>query len=162
MEIIKYPDSRLFKPCKPVTVFDENLNTLLEAMWETMKRERGMGLAANQVGLESRMFTMEGPNEEKIFLVNPKILEFGKTPSPLKEGCLSAPGQMISLFRPMWVKVTFQDQTGKAHARVFSDIHSICVQHEIEHLDGKSFLQNKAIPKATRKQLAEKWGIKLK
>lgn len=159
MEVLKYPDSRLFKRCKSVTVFDENLKVLLEAMWETMKKERGIGMAANQVGLEHYMFVMEGLDGEKLFIVNPKILNYSQTPFPFKEGCLSAPGQIVTLFRPMWVKITFQDETGKACTRTFSDVHSVCAQHEMEHLDGKTFLQNEMIPKRLRKALAQKWGL---
>lgn len=159
MEVLKYPDPRLLKPCKEVTVFGPELATMLESMWETMVKERGMGMAANQVGIEYRMFTMKGPQDEKIFLVNPKIIESGKHPCSQAEGCLSAPGQMIKLYRPNWVKVTFQNEKGETRSDVFTDIHSVCVQHEIEHLDGKTFLQNKAIPKKMRIFLAKKWGI---
>ncbi len=160
MEVLKYPDTRLFKPCKEVIIFGPELAAILEEMWVTMKKERGMGMAANQVGLEQRMFTMDNEGE-KIFLVNPVILKTATHPSDMAEGCLSAPGQMIKLYRPMWVMVKFQDETGKEITRIFSDSRSVCVQHEIEHLDGKSFLQNKTIPKKMRIFLAEKWGIPL-
>ena len=162
MEVLKYPDPRLLKPCKEVKVFTPELKILLESMWETMKAERGIGLAANQVGLEYRMFTMSGPNEEKLFLVNPKIIASGTNPSPISEGCLSAPGEMIKVYRPSWVKVEYKNEEGKSFVRVFVDVHSVCAQHEIEHLDGKSFLQNKNIPKNTRISLAKKWGLKIK
>lgn len=160
-EVLKYPDSRLFKTCKEVTVFGPELLVLLEAMWETMVKERGMGMAANQVGLEYRMFTMKGLNEEKLFIVNPKIIEFSNVPCDLSEGCLSAPGQMIKLYRPLWVRTTFQNEKGEHFTQVFSGIHSVCFQHELEHLEGKSFLQNKAIPKKLRIFLAKKWGLEI-
>lgn len=161
MEIIKYPDPRLFQQCKEVTVFDEELKTVLEAMWETMKAARGIGMAANQVGLEQRMFIMD-ELLAKLFIVNPKIVEMGKYPSNDSEGCLSAPGQMLKLFRPNWVTLTYQDEKGEHRNRTFVGIYSVCVQHEIEHLDGKSFLQNKSIPKKVRRDLATKWGFKFK
>jgi peptide deformylase len=160
MEVLKYPDARLLKPCKEVTVFGPELVVLLESMWETMIKERGMGMAANQVGLEYRMFTMSY-RAQKLFVVNPTIVESSKNPSDLAEGCLSAPGQMIKLYRPNWVKLSFQNEKGEKLNATFTDIHAVCVQHEIEHLDGKSFLQNKAIPKSMRKFLAEKWGLKI-
>lgn len=162
MDVIKYPDPRLLKPCKEVILFTPELKILLESMWETMKRERGMGLAANQVGLDYRMFVMSGPEEEKLFVVNPKILEFGKHPCNSAEGCLSAPGQTIKLFRPSWVKISFKNENGEEVVRTFTDIHSVCAQHEIEHLEGKSFLQNGAIPKKLRIFLAQKWGLRIK
>lgn len=162
MEILKYPHPHLFKKCKEVTVFTPELKVLLDSMWELMVSERGIGLAANQVGLSYRMFTMSGPDGEKLYIINPKILDAGATGSPIAEGCLSAPGQMVRLFRPFWVKISFQNENGETQERVFSDVFSVCVQHEMEHLEGKTYLQNKAIPKRLRVILANKWGIKAK
>lgn len=162
MEVLKYPDPRLLTACKEVLLFTPELKILLESMWETMKDANGIGLAANQVGLDYRMFVMSGPGEEKIFLVNPKILDFSKNPCDKAEGCLSAPNQLMRLYRPNWVTVQFFDERGNSHSRTFTDIHSVCAQHEIEHLDGKSFLQNKVIPKKLRIFLAKKWGLKVK
>lgn len=161
MHILKFPNPDLFKPCKEVTVFGPELKVMLESMWETMIAERGLGLAANQVGLPYRMFTMIH-KEEKLFIVNPRVLEYSKHPSDIAEGCLSAPGELVKLYRPDWVKLSFQDENGTLQTRIFMDIHSVCVQHEIEHLDGKSYLQNKAIPKRIRTMLAKKWGFKVK
>lgn len=162
MEVIKYPDPRLLTPCREVILFTPELTVLLEAMWETMKRERGMGMAANQVGLEYRMFVMSGPSGEKLFLINPVVLELSKNACNITEGCLSAPQQLIKLFRPNWATVKYFDENGVGHKRTFVGEHSVCVQHEIEHLDGKSFLQNKGIPKQLRIFLAKKWGLSIK
>jgi peptide deformylase len=161
MEIIKFPDERLLTPCKPVTVFTPELKILLQSMWETMVAAKGVGLSANQVGLEYRMFVMD-EHIEKHFIVNPVILEAGKLACDLAEGCLSAPGQTIKLNRPNWVTLRYQDENGEFRQRTFVGIYSVCVQHEIEHLDGKSFLLNKAIPKKLRIFLASKWGLKVK
>lgn len=162
MEIVKYPNPALFKACKEVTVFGPELKVLLDSMWETMVAARGVGLAANQVSLNMRMFTMEGPNNERLYIVNPKIVSKSKGVSNMSEGCLSAPGQMLKLFRAAWVQLEFQDENGHHFNRNFGDVHSICVQHEIEHLDGKTYLQNRAIPKKLRIFLADKWGFKVK
>jgi len=161
MEVLKYPDPRLLRPCKEVTEFGPELKVLLESMWETMKKERGMGMAANQVGLEQRMFVMDEVIE-KHFIVNPKIVDQGKYPCDQSEGCLSAPGQMIKLYRPNWVTITYQNESGEHRNRTFVGIHAVCVQHEMEHLEGKTFLQNKAIPKKVRIELAKKWGLPVK
>lgn len=158
MEIVKFPNPVLFKKCKDVTVFTPELKVLLEAMWETMVRERGIGLAANQVGLEYRMFVMD-ETTEKHFIVNPKILQAGELPCDQAEGCLSAPGQLVKLYRPNWVTIAYQNENGEHKKRTFVGIHSVCVQHEMEHLEGKSFLQNKTIPKKLRMFLAQKWGF---
>jgi len=164
MEVLKYPDPRLLTPCKEVTSFGLELKVLLEGMWETMKREHGMGMAANQVGLEHNMFVMSGPNDgdDKNFFINPKILEVGKYPCDRAEGCLSAPDQLLKLYRPDWVTISYQDSQGNPHTGTFVGIYSVCVQHEMEHLEGKSFLQNKGIPKRTRITLAKKWGLPIK
>ena len=159
MEIVKYPHPSLLKVCREVTVFGPELKVLLESMFTTMEAASGIGMAANQVGLGFRMFTMKGLNDEKIFVVNPKIVELSQLPCSLPEGCLSFPGQMIKLYRPGWVTLEFQNEKGEALRRTFSDILSVCVQHECEHLEGKSFIQNKAISKKVRRELAKRWGL---
>lgn len=163
MKILKFPSPELFVTCTEVSVFGPELKVLLDSMWETMVEGHGMGLAANQVGLTFRMFTMLGPEAEKLYIVNPKILSKSKISANLEEGCLSAPGEKLTLEeRASWVKVKFQDETGKEIERVFHGIHSVCIQHETDHLDGKSHLQSKSLKSAKRKALAKKWGFKVK
>lgn len=160
MELLKFPHPSLFAKCKPVTVFGEELKTILDGMFDLMKSSRGIGLAANQVGLELRMFVMEAPNAEKVYFINPEILRKSKVPANLKEGCLSAPGEFLVLLeRSEWVEVKFQDETGAEKTRVFHGIHSVCVQHEIGHLDGKAFLESISLPKKIRSGLASKWKL---
>lgn len=161
MEILKFPHPLLSQKCEEVTVFGDELKVILDNMWETMKYAHGLGLAANQVGLLFRMFTMEGPNSERIYLVNPKITRASIVSANLKECCLSAPGNPIMLTERMaWVEVMFQDETGAEKRRVFKDIWAVCVQHEIEHLNGDNFMQAKSVPKAIKKELAKKWQLK--
>lgn len=163
MKILKFPDQYLFTRCPEVTVFGPELKVLLESMWDAMVAGNGMGLAANQVRLLFKMFVMLGPENEKIFMVNPTIIKRSVVAANLKEGCLSAPGELLVLEeRASWIRLKYQDETGKEIERVFKGIHAVCVQHEIDHLDGKSYLQSKSIHKARRKELAKKWGIKLK
>lgn len=161
MEILKFPHKSLFNVCKEVTVFGQELTILLDGMWSVMISKGGLGLASNQVGLEYRMFVMAGYDNEKIFLINPKIVKKSNLPANMIEGCLSAPGEFILLSeRVSWVQVEFHDQKGQLQTRVFKGLHSVCVQHEIDHLDGKSHLMSKSIPKTKRKELHKKWGIK--
>jgi peptide deformylase len=161
MELLKFPDKSLFNACKEVTVFGEELKILLDGMWSVMLKGGGLGLASNQVGLDHRMFVMAGPDNEKIFLINPQIIQRSEQPANIREGCLSAPGEFLLLNeRVFWVQVYFKDEKGAQHMRVFKGLHSVCVQHEIDHLDGKSHLMSKSIPKAQRKQLYKKWGLK--
>ena len=163
MEILKIPHPALFKKCDEVTVFGPELEILLQSMWETMQSNNGVGLAANQVGLTFRMFTMEGPDGQKLFVVNPKISKRSVGSAGLKEGCLSAPGEFVELVeRSLWVQVEFCNEKGDKKIQTFTGIHSVCVQHEMDHLDGKLHLQSKSIPKKKRLELAKKWGFKLK
>lgn len=166
MKITRFPDPILFKKCKEVTVFGKELEVLLQTMYDTMIASGGLGLAANQVSLSYRMFVMElmvESKKEKIFFVNPKIIARSVAPADQKEGCLSAPGEFLVLAeRSSWVQVEFQNEKGEKQSRVFKGIYAVCVQHEIDHLDGKSHLLSKSIPTSKRKELAKKWGIKLK
>lgn len=163
MDIVRFPDASLFVSCKEVTVFGEELKVLLDSMWETMKAANGIGLAANQVGLTARMLVMEGNAGEKLYIVNPKIVGQSTLLSRFKEGCLSAPGEFI--FRGdrfSWVMVEYFNEKGEKQRAMFNQLASVCVQHEIDHLDGKSFMESKSIPRLKRKELAKKWGLKLR
>jgi peptide deformylase len=161
MEIRKFPDKRLFTICKEVEVFNSGLKKILDDMWETMKWHNGIGLSSNQVGYQFRFFVMEGPNLEKLYIVNPKIVERSIVPASTKEGCLSAPGDFVIVSdRASWVLVTFQDENGREHAEVFSELHAVCFQHETDHLDGIAFFQSKTLPRNKRKELEKKWGTK--
>lgn len=161
MEILKYPDPSLFKKCDDVTVFGVELLTLLDGMWEAMLKRGGLGLAANQVGLHFRAFVMAGVDQERLFIINPKIVKRSDFSANMKEGCLSAPGEFLILKeRSSWVQVDFQNEKGELQRRVFKDLHAVCIQHEMDHLDGKSHLMSSSIPKKRRKELQKRWGIK--
>jgi peptide deformylase len=160
MEILKFPNPNLFVNCKEVKVFGEELKTLLDAMWETMKSSNGIGLAANQVGLTYRMFVMEGLNGDRFNVINPKEISRSIVPANIREGCLSAPNEfLLRPDRAIWIEIQFQKEDGVVFQRVFKDLQAVCVQHEMEHLEGKSYMQSKTIPKAKRKHLAKKWGV---
>lgn len=161
MQILKFPHPELFESGKEVTVFGPELKVLLDSMWDTMKANNGLGLAANQVSLLHRMFVMEGPKAERLYVINPKITLKSIGAANLKEGCLSAPGEfLVRSDRAAWVQVKFKNADNKEQVRVFSGLHAVCVQHEIEHLDGVSFMESKLITKSKRNQLAKKWGLK--
>lgn len=158
MKIVKFPHPSLFSKCESVTVFGEELKVLLDDMWETMKGANGLGLAANQVDIPLRMFVMEGPNG-RINVVNPHISSESKLFIKLREGCLSAPGEFVLIPRHEWIQLMYQDETGTAKQAVLKGLYAVCAQHELEHLEGKGFLENKNIPKNHRKMLAKKWGL---
>lgn len=161
MEVLKFPNPHLFIPCNEVTVFGPELKVLLDGMWDTMIGKNGIGLASNQVGLSYRMFTMVGPEEEKYYIVNPKIIGKSESKANQREGCLSAPGEFLTLGeRSLWVQIVYRDETGGVRSGAFNGIHAVCVQHEIDHLDGKSHLQSKSLSRMVRRKLAKKWGLK--
>src|SRR5665213_1217603 len=160
MEILRFPHPNLFIQCKEVTVFGPELKVLLEAMWETMLAAGGIGLSANQVDLDYRFFCMRGPDGEKLFVVNPKIISRSEGSAGLKEGCLSAIGEAFELKeRSQWVHLLYQDESGVVRSGKFNKIHSVCIQHEIDHLDGKSFLESKSLSRQVRRQMKKKWGL---
>lgn len=163
MKILKYPDPILLIPCKEVEVFDDGLQSILDLMYEAMIREKGMGIAANQVGISMRAFIMVNKEKERIDFINPVIRRKSEVSSELAEGCLSAPGEFLQLDeRAEWVQVEFSNPKGERQTRVFSGIQAVCVQHEIDHLDGKTHLLSPTLNSADRKRLARKWGLKVK
>lgn len=160
MNILKFPNPFLTTATYEVTVFGEELKVLLDSMYETMKANNGIGLAANQVGLLHRMFVMDAP-EGRVNVVNPVVISKSIRPANRKEGCLSAPGEFVVVpSRMEWVQIHHKDEKGNLIGRVFSGIHAVCFQHELDHLDGKTFLSNKSIPRRERKLLGKKWGVK--
>ena len=159
MKILKFPNPILFKVCDLVLDIGTELKVIMDNMYRTMRQANGIGLAANQVGIGYRFFVMEGP-EGRVNFVNPQVLRYSVVTSLLSEGCLSAPGEsVITGSRHDWVEVLYLDEKGKEHTKVFHGIYAVCVEHEIDHLDGKSFMEPKTIPKAIRKRLAKTWGL---
>ena len=142
LQILEFPDPRLRKIAEPVTVFDEKLEVLIEDMLETMYEAQGIGLAATQVNVHRRLLVIdvsENRDAPQIF-VNPtcEILE-GEL-SEYDEGCLSVPGFYETVSRPSAVKITAQDAKGEKFELPAEGILATCIQHEIDHLDGKLFV----------------------
>lgn len=106
---------------------------------DAMRREAGIGLSANQIGMEVRAFSMEMRNGEEIVLFNPEIVERSLGEEIGEEGCLSFPGLRLKVRRHERVTVRFQDVMGDEHDVAFEGIDAICAQHEIDHLDGVTF-----------------------
>jgi peptide deformylase len=141
--ILIHPDPRLKKPCEAVGEITADLRQLAADMLETMYDAPGIGLAAPQVGVLKRLIVMDcikdGP-PEPIILFNPEVLWASEDLSIYEEGCLSIPDQYADVKRPAEVTVRWTDETGAAQERQFAGIWATCVQHEIDHLDGKLFI----------------------
>ncbi len=141
LTILEYPDPRLRERALPVTQFDEALGRLVSDMLQTMYAAPGIGLAATQVNVRQRVLVMdvsEGRNEPLVF-INPQILGregIAKT----EEGCLSVPGIFDEVERAAKVRVQAQDQQGEVFQRELEGAIAVCLQHEMDHLEGKLFV----------------------
>ena len=133
-----YPAPILKEATIPVTEFDENLRAICTSMIATMEKSGGIGLAAPQVGIDKRMFVM---NEAPYVLMNPEIIDTEGEISA-EEGCLSLPGVYFNLKRSEKITITYQDIEGWKHTLEVDDHRAKCVQHEIDHLDGKTMLDH--------------------
>jgi peptide deformylase len=140
--IVTAPDSILLRVAKPVTEFDIELSNLIEDMIHLMFDFQGVGIAAPQVGDSLRVIVFmplihntDYPMPPRV-LINPVIYDYSKNYIEDWEGCLSLPGQMVKIFRPLWVDVHAQDEDGNEFEERFEYLAARIVQHEINHLDG--------------------------
>ncbi|GGP22243.1 peptide deformylase [Silvimonas iriomotensis] len=142
LNILHYPDERLHTIAKPVTVFDAKLQQLVDDMAETMYAAPGIGLAATQVNVHERLIVIDisESKDDLLVLINPRILEMdGKVKS--EEGCLSVPGIYEEVDRAEHVKISALDQSGKEFELEADGLLAICIQHEMDHLEGKVFVE---------------------
>jgi peptide deformylase len=141
-----YGDPILRRRALDVRAFDASLRKLADDMLEAMEREEGVGLAAPQVGLEVRLLValnMREPGDEDaepVVLLNPDITERSRETWVYEEGCLSIPGIRGDVTRPVRIRVNYQDLDGKAHTLEAEGMFARILQHEIDHLDGKLFI----------------------
>jgi peptide deformylase len=139
--ILEFPDPRLRTRAEPVTRFDATLGTLIDDMLETMYAAPGIGLAATQVDVHKRLIVIDVSKDhnEPVVLINPEILA-REGEASTEEGCLSVPGIFDEVKRATKVRVRAQDRNGETFERDFEDILAVCVQHEMDHLDGRLFV----------------------
>jgi peptide deformylase len=143
--ILLHPDPRLKKPCEPVGAIDDELRATAADMLETMYNAPGVGLAAPQVGVLRRFFVMDCVKDKEapprpIVLINPEITWVSEERNVYEEGCLSIPEQYAEVERPAEVKVRWTDLDGQAREEHFTGLWATCAQHEIDHLDGRLFI----------------------
>ena len=143
--ILLHPDPRLKKVCASVHDMDDDLRKLADDMLETMYDAPGIGLAAPQVGVLTRLIVLdcvkeEGEEPRPLVMFNPEILAKSDEQSTYDEGCLSIPEQYAEVKRPAEVDVAWLDRDGNPQSETFSGLWATCVQHEIDHLNGKLFI----------------------
>ena len=142
LKILIFPDPKLRKVAKKIDKFDKSLEMLSKNMLKTMYEAEGIGLAATQVDIHVRLVVMdlsEERNEPRVF-VNPEYTILDKSPFTYEEGCLSIPGFNEEISRPSKILLKWQDLQGNFHEEKPDGIFTVCAQHEIDHLDGKLFV----------------------
>ena len=171
-DIVIYPDKRLKLISKDVTNFDTELHTLLEDMYDTMLSKKGVGLAAIQIGIAKRVLIINLPEEDDssndeviinkedtLEIINPKFTS-KEGLCKHQEGCLSIPGVYEDIERAEHIVLEYYDRYGEKHIIDNNDFLAIALQHEIDHLDGKVFIEKLSILK--RKKFEKEWKKRFK
>lgn len=142
LNILEFPDPRLRKVAKPVTVFDAELKALSEDMIETMYDAPGVGLAATQVNVHKRLIVIDVSEDhsDPMVFINPEIVSLSDEDREWEEGCLSVPGFNEVVIRPKDIRVTALDINGDSFEIEPDDLLAVCIQHELDHLNGKLFV----------------------
>lgn len=141
LKIVNYPHPALSKKTELVNEFNEDFKKLLENMKFAMKNRSGIGLAANQLAVNKKVFIMQLSDDApvKVF-VNPQIIDVSVETVPFKEGCLSFPGLTVETTRYKSIILQYQDENGNTNNVELDGLASICAQHEMDHLEGITFL----------------------
>lgn len=141
LAVVKYPDERLRTKAKPVESVDDSIREIIDNMFDTMYHDEGIGLAATQVDIHQQIITIdiEGDKQNQIVLINPEVVEAsGET--GIEEGCLSIPGCRGLVPRKEFITVKALDRNGNPFTLKADDLLAICIQHEIDHLNGVLFV----------------------
>lgn len=162
--ILLHPDPRLKKVAKPVDDLSDDLRLLADDMLSTMYEAPGIGLAAPQIGVLDRLIVLdcvkeEGEKSRPLVMFNPKVVASSDDLNTYEEGCLSLPDLYADVTRPKVVDVEWMDRDGNARSETFDGLWATCVQHEVDHLDGKLFID---YLKPLRRQMMTRKMTKLK
>ena len=143
LPILRYPDARLHKVAKPVAAVDDRLKTLMAAMFETMYDAKGIGLAATQVDVHERLIVIDvsEDRDDPMVLINPELVWASDERIRGDEGCLSVPGIYDGVERAAQVRVRALDAEGQAREIEADGLLAVCIQHEMDHLMGKVFVE---------------------
>ena len=143
-KILIYPDPRLLKNSLKIEKIDEEIRAVAEDLAETMYSAEGVGLAAPQIGINKRIFVMDcNDKQEKreyVIIINPEIISSSEELKTYKEGCLSIPEITEEVVRPEKVNVRYEDLNGKLKTEKLEGLWATCFQHELDHLNGKLFI----------------------
>lgn len=159
MKLLYYPNKLLETPTIPVTEFGESLKKELEEMQTIMVQYKGLGLAANQVGLSKSMFLFKDTKNEIHTIINPKIISSEGRVS-ISEGCLSAPSVYFNVVRPETIEFTYQNENGEKQNAIAYGMDARIIQHEYDHLQGIFYFDK--VNRATRKAAISKLRKELK
>lgn len=152
LTILEYPDLRLRKRAAPVTEVNDALRTIIDDMFETMYAAPGIGLAATQVNIHKRLLVLDVSDnkDSPLVFINPEVEVLDPEPIGYEEGCLSVPGYFDMVNRPRHVRIKALDRHGRPFEIEAEGLLAVCVQHEIDHLDGKLFVDYLSILKRQR------------
>ncbi|MBR9827082.1 MAG: peptide deformylase [Oceanospirillales bacterium] len=142
LNILEFPDPRLRTIAEPVTQVDDAIRQLVDDMFETMYDASGIGLAATQVNVHKRVVTIDlsEDNSEPMVLINPEYTVLQDELEPMQEGCLSVPGFYEEVQRPNRIRLKALDRDGTPYEREVEGLLAVCIQHELDHLNGKLFV----------------------
>lgn len=149
LNIVKYPNPILQQNCECVTTFDNELRQFCTDMIDTMKTADGIGLAANQVGISKRIIVVGMQDEEPFALINP-VIAWADGEQEREEGCLSFPKLKAKIKRAEEIHVEFYDGNGQPHCLTTGGLLSVCIQHEVDHLNGIVFIDKLSSLKKSR------------
>lgn len=152
LPILEFPDPRLRTVAKPVTEVDDNIRRLIVDMFETMYDAPGVGLAASQVNVHQRVVVIDvsEDNSQPLVFINPEIEVLDSETSEYDEGCLSVPGFYETVVRPEHIRVKALDRDGYPFEMEPQGLLAVCIQHELDHLNGKLFVDHISPFKRTR------------
>jgi peptide deformylase len=172
LEIIEFPDARLRTVAKPVEAFDAALGDLIDNLLETMYSADGIGLAATQVNVHRRLLVLDvsETRDQPLIYINPEIIE-SEGSETCEEGCLSVPGIYAEVSRAEKIRVSARDRDGKSFEQELEGMHAVCLQHEMDHLDGTLFVDylsplkqrivRKKLEKQRRQEINKAGGVRL-
>jgi peptide deformylase len=139
--ILEYPDPTLRETSQPVVAFDDGLSALVDDLFDTLDERGGLGLSAPQLGRLERVLVVHVPDDDEgpKAYVNPEILKSG-APGLVEEGCMSVPGVLGNVVRATRIRIRAQDLQGNPYERDLHGMHAVCIQHEVDHLNGRLFI----------------------